>query len=197
MYGSLLAPFFLPSRGSAAGLSLGAGFVPAIAGQLFSPSRGLFVYCPFVLCSLAGAWIALRAPAHPLERLAGAVVAGHALLIAAYGDWFGGHSFGPRYFADVAPLLVFLLLPYLRWLRDQPAPLRRAGAAALFVVSLTSVWIHSRGATVWATYEWNTRPVDVGAAPARLWDWSDPQFLRGLPGHVVPASAPAPPPNPR
>jgi len=31
-----------------------------------------------------------------------------------------------------------------------------------------------------ATALWNNSPVDVDEAPGRVWDWTDPQFLRGV-----------------
>jgi hypothetical protein len=33
---------------------------------------------------------------------------------------------------------------------------------------------------IWAGYEWNYVPTNIGFTPERLWDWHDPQVLAGL-----------------
>ncbi len=181
MYGAVLAPYMYVTRANAPGLSIHPDFWEALAGQLISPSRGLLIYSPFVVFSIYGAILVLRRPAHPMDRYVAVIPFLHYLLISMYQDWFGGHSFGPRYFADIAPLFVYLLIPVLRRWRERPLTVgRRAAAAGLAISVLFSVWVHGRGAWVWATYEWNTIPANLRCDPSRLWDWSDPQFLRGL-----------------
>ena len=49
-----------------------------------------------------------------------------------------------------------------------------------------SVLVHGRGALSPSGYAWNGSPVDVDRAPARLWDWRDPPFLRGVAGRPAP-----------
>jgi len=50
-----------------------------------------------------------------------------------------------------------------------------------FVVLIgVSAFIHGRGARKPDGYLWNVTPVNVDQSPSRLWDWRDPQFLRGL-----------------
>jgi hypothetical protein len=41
-----------------------------------------------------------------------------------------------------------------------------------------SVTIQARGALDQSTVTWNWKPTDIGLDRARLWDWTDPQFLR-------------------
>jgi len=56
---------------------------------------------------------------------------------------------------------------------------RRVVLAALVVAILAfSVAVQARGALDQSTAEWNWKPVDVGIDRARLWNWTDPQFLR-------------------
>jgi len=43
-----------------------------------------------------------------------------------------------------------------------------------------SFTIHFRGAHRRSAWDWNSQPVDVDVDPTRIWDWRDPQFLRGL-----------------
>jgi hypothetical protein len=48
--------------------------------------------------------------------------------------------------------------------------------AALVLISFL---INLRGANQASVYGWNRTPVDVDARPSRVWDWRDPQVLRG------------------
>ena len=46
------------------------------------------------------------------------------------------------------------------------------------LLAVAGVLLHGRGAVDKRTWEWNSKPVDVGRAPERLWDFHDPPFLR-------------------
>ena len=77
-----------------------------LGGLLFSPTRGLFVFSPFLLF-LVLAWRHL-----PRERgLTLALSLGVILQILLYAktDWRGGASWGPRYMTDLLPLLMWML----------------------------------------------------------------------------------------
>jgi len=121
---------------------LGSG----VAGELFSPGKGLFVYSPFLL------WLALlffrrrpapsnRAVGSPLGEtdmtlrpLAAGLLAGAALLVLLYAktDWRGGFTYGPRYLTDLLPVLVWLLAPVVESLRG--ASFAAFAAACLFSI---------------------------------------------------------------
>src|SRR5215203_5277827 len=88
-----------------------------LGGLLFSPTRGLFVFSPFLLF-LALAWRHL--PRDRGERgLTLALSAGVVLQILLYAktDWRAGMSWGPRYLTDLLPLLVWMLAPVVASLR--------------------------------------------------------------------------------
>ncbi|MDD5309234.1 MAG: hypothetical protein PHU25_18120 [Deltaproteobacteria bacterium] len=112
VFGSLAATFEHLHMGVLAGfrqIPLSEG----LFGTLLSPSRGLFVFSPVLLLAVPGALIAVR------ERdslvLAAAVGAVLAILVAAkWFVWWGGHCYGPRLLADVLPLLVFCMHPFVR-----------------------------------------------------------------------------------
>ncbi len=91
-----------------------APILPALAGLLFSPGKGLIFYSPFLLF-LAGRW--KRDPDgigdRRLSFLLGAGVVAQ-VLVYSRTDWRGGYSFGPRYLVDLLPVLVFLLVPVVR-----------------------------------------------------------------------------------
>ncbi len=176
VYGGLLAPYFHLQRGVTPDFSLDARFFEALAGNLWSPARGLFVFTPIALLSVYG--MLLPPPGATARRLRPyliAVVILHWGLMSVYEDWWGGHSFGPRYFSDMLPFLCYFLIPVL-----ERIPGRKGLTVAFAVLAAASFFVHWQGATNWACYAWSMNPVDVNAMPSRLWDWNDPPFLRGL-----------------
>jgi len=176
IYGSPIAPF--ANAGRAAGqLKLHDEFWLAIAGNLWSPARGLFVFMPFVLL-IPFAWPGVSAgkARQWLHWAALAVLPAHTILISSFVDWWGGHCFGPRYFSDLCPLLVFLAIPLVS---ETVQGRRRYGAALLLLVAY-GTFIHWRGAHSQEVLDWNTRPVEIRQAQWRIWDWSDLSFLRGF-----------------
>lgn len=173
-FGTLLPPYYQPGR-----LTPGESHVAeALLGNLVSPGRGLFVYSPVALLACGALLVrgARRALAAHEWVFAGVLVA-HWGVVSTFPHWWAGHSFGPRFFTDVAPYWVLFLVEPVR---AALAPARRArpGTAALALSVLLSVAIHTRGSTARAAWGWNDGPPDVDAAPARLWDWSDLAFLR-------------------
>jgi hypothetical protein len=79
-----------------------------LPGVFVSPSRGLFVYSPVLLFSVAGMLMLWRrGPA--LWRALSLGVAMVVLLISKWLTWWGGHSWGPRLLADIDPILCFFL----------------------------------------------------------------------------------------
>jgi len=175
IYHRLLQPYFTRQHFLEASFSNVGRFLSALAGQCISPSRGVFVFSPFLLFSIYGIVLAFRKGwLKPLHfYLTGALVL-HWVVISAFADWTAGFSFGPRYFSDVIPIFMFFLIPvFSAFLKGE---VRRPAAALFVVCALAGFLINLRGATNWAVEEWNNPDVN----PARAWDWHDPQFLRGL-----------------
>jgi hypothetical protein len=179
IYGHLLAPYSFVQRGPAASLSLFPS-PEALAGNLISPARGLFLFAPLFLLSVYGACLKPEWPAARTLRpyLAGALAA-HYLLISCFQDWSAGHSYGPRYFTDVVPSLIFFLFPVLPRMVG-PAKHARLLCGLFCALSAASLFIHFEGATNWECIRWNATPIGIAEAPWRIWDWRDLQFLRGL-----------------
>ena len=150
-------------------------FLNAMAGQCVSPSRGLLIFSPFFICAFAGVWFAIRRNWEtPLVYYLASAIALHWVVISAFADWTAGFCFGPRYFSEITPLLMFFLVPAVQEYAKRGKP-KLALAGFILCVGI-SVFIHMRGAFVWAVEEWNQPEVNS----ARVWDWKDPQFLRGL-----------------
>jgi hypothetical protein len=145
--------------------------IAGLAGLLVSPARGLLVYSPVLLFSLAGMWMAWRRGTDPILRYMSAGVILTLLLYSRWVAWHGGETYGPRLLADLLPSLALLLGPPLStWGR------RRVWRCAFVVAALLSVVAHGLGAfgphgprgwIYWNAY------MDVDRFPARLWLWTD------------------------
>jgi hypothetical protein len=173
-YDLWLPPYYQPGR-----IAGSVHFGEALLGNLVSPARGLLVYSPFLAFSVWGVVMAWREPRHRDLALAVSLIfLGHWLAIASFPHWWAGHCYGPRFFADLTPLLALMLVPvFTRVSRDLA---RKPSVVSLIFVALAgwSLYTNALGATVETALRWNGLPVDVDLAPQRLWDWSDPAFLR-------------------
>jgi hypothetical protein len=183
-YGTPLPPYYLSFDDSSPYRMSVGRFATALAGHLVSPNRGLFVFTPVLAFSVYGMVRAFRAPAGPhaaLQRTLALAVVAHWLVISVLArKWWAGHSFGPRHLVELCPLLVVLLLPALDGVATWP-PARRALAVPFAAVALAwSAFVAVHGATSPAPHEWSALPANVDERPARVWDWSDLQMLRGV-----------------
>ena len=155
--------------------------VPALAGvamYLFSPSRGLLIFTPVFLFSVAGIVLAWRWRwCWPLAPYLVAIILLHTALIVTF---WPGHCYGPRYFADMTHLLILFLIPAILYWRAMRGPARTVAAAVFLLLAAWGVFAHGRGGTSIAANQWSALPVNVDQAKWRVWDWRDPQFFRGL-----------------
>jgi hypothetical protein len=148
-----------------------------IFGSLFSPSRGLFVYCPALLVVfylLIRHWRALAS--RRLAILAVSSSVGVLLMVASHFDWWGGNCYGPRYLSDTVPWMVLLGILAIAAIPETLRSLRNPALALAAVLLAVGVTINAHGAFSSATLDWNLtqRPL-----PDALLDWSRPQFLAG------------------
>lgn len=105
-----------------------------LAGLLVSPSRGLFVFSPFLLLAVPGAVAAVRRR----DPLRIALLGGAAVLVglnASYVDWWGASCWGPRRLMELLPALVIVGVDPVwqagppRWLQRLAPPLIAASIA--------------------------------------------------------------------
>jgi hypothetical protein len=145
-----------------------------IAGLLVSPNRGLLTYTPVMIFAFAGAVRVWRKPAPEWMRLLVIGLGLHVLIYGGFSEWWAGYTFGPRYFCDVLPALVLLLVYGLvpLWRR----PVWRAVAVVLIAygVAVQAIGVY------FADDDWNRHPVPLEVQPRRVWDWSDLQIARAM-----------------
>jgi hypothetical protein len=186
-YRQVLSPYYLGGQAFAVSKKM----AEALAGNLVSPSRGLLLFCPLVVLSAVGVF--LRRKAGELDGFWTAMAVVPIvwwIVVSAFKHWWGGDSFGPRFFTDLFPIFVLLALPAVEVLarrvaqRDDIPLLSRSPRRTLAVFSILALlWsfaVNAQGAILRSAWCWNNVPTSVDLHPGKLWQWSDPQFARGL-----------------
>jgi hypothetical protein len=175
-FGAVLPPYFRTRVSTTQSV-----FWEALVGHLVSPARGLFVWVPVFLFSFYG--MSVKWKRGQWERLDWVLVVAlalHWLAISTLRVWWAGHSIGPRYWADLVPFWVYFLIPAVDAIFRHPG-LRRKVLGPVFGVLLAFGFvIHGWAAVSWEVQRWNSTPRDARKLGRRVWDWRDPQFLRGL-----------------
>jgi len=152
-----------------------------LAGLLFSPSRGLFVFSPVFLASLIGVVQVMRR-ARDWPPILPYLAVGSALLLLVYsrwGMWWGGTSFGYRLLIELLPALTLFLVPAWRVVISGRTAFR-VGFATLVVFSVCA---NALGAFVYPS-SFND---NLDLETSRLWDVRDSELalcgrrLLGLP----------------
>jgi hypothetical protein len=171
----------------ALGTPLAAGYPPepwlartdGFAGLLVSPSRGVFVYSPFLVAAVVAWWRAWRGRgAHVrLLRATSLGVLGVWLVHGAFGEWWGGWNFGNRYLLDALPFTMLAVATAL-----EEIVLARPWPRRLFAATLAwSVVLQFAGAAYYYEYwdgaHWDVTPILLDTNLWRLWSWDDPQWL--------------------
>jgi hypothetical protein len=143
-----------------------------LAGLLFSPSRGLFIYTPWTLFSCAAIALAIftQSWASMYRYLALAAI-GELLIYSKWWCWWGGSTFGPRMLTDILPLLTILLLPLLASIRKRALLKWVFAATVIFSLSVQLVG---------AYFEW---PVYLD--PADFWSWRNSQLVEAVREHQM------------
>ena len=176
IYHSLLSPYYLPGR-----VGSTKHFFTALAGNLISPARGLFIFSPIFLFSLYGAILKIKNRQFDLiDFFLVSILLLHWVVISSFPHWWGGSSFGPRFFSDMIPYLIYFLIPVVVRISSAKEVRKVIFVFVFFCFIGISFFIHYRGANNGITYTWNIEPVNVDNYLERLWDWHDVQFLRGL-----------------
>ena len=149
-----------------------------LGGTIFSPNRGLLVFSPWIavaLATLAVPVVRQRLAAHSIICVLLASLVPYLVVLSKYSVWWGGHSFGPRYWTDAIPLFAILFAFGLDWTLTRS----RALVAISAVTVVFSIAIQSIGAFCYPS-TWNAKPNNVDIHHERLWDWRDTELSRCL-----------------
>lgn len=146
-------------------------------GLLLSPSRGLFVYTPYLAFAFLALLRAWRWPGEVSGRFRGLLLVwlGALALYATYSEWWGGRVFGSRFLDDFAPIL----FAALGW-GTSVGMLGSRFARAIFVLLAGWSLVLFQAAAFVYDKAWDTFPVNVNDDPSKLFNWSDPQWLAVL-----------------
>jgi hypothetical protein len=154
---------------------LGHNVVFGVAALLFSPTRGLFAFSPFLLfLPLCFAQTLRDRGTRVLTVMLGIAVIVQ-LLLYARADWRQGASFGPRWLTDALPILVWMLAPIVSALRG----VRRsvfvwACVASMAIQTVGAFWY--TGASDGAIFAAPAGPNQMRAA----WDFRNAAFIAEL-----------------
>jgi hypothetical protein len=155
-----------------------ATLIEGVAGNLWSPRRSLFVFCPWTALALATAPIVVARlrPRSIVCWLLGALVP-YLLFYSSNTLWWHGWYFGPRYFTDVIPLFAILLGFGLRWSWTR-CPLV---FGAFMVTMVLATGVQLLGAFYYPS-SWNVSPINIDQTfdSQRAWDWHDNELSRLL-----------------
>lgn len=151
------------------GMGFSGNVVTGLAGLLVSPSRGLFVFTPILLFSLAGGFLAWRREREPLYRHLTVGALFHLALYASWPMWWGGVSFGYRLLLELIPVLILLLAVAWKHVIVKRPALR----AAFGVVLVFSLYVQYLGSYRYPS-EFNQ---NIDLETARLWDVRDSELV--------------------
>lgn len=153
--------------------------IPGIAGLWFSPGRGLLFYVPFFFFAylIPLYWDRLRQEPVLHKIIYGilyVVILANTAIHAWFGIWWGGWSWGSRFFTGTsvaAVLLTYLVFTYSRSVYIKIL----IGILILYscLTQIVGVFYYPRG-------EWDGYPVSVDFATNRLWDRTDNPITRNL-----------------
>ena len=181
LYGKLLPPYYFKAKGLSI-LNLPVG----LAGQLISPSRGLFIFVPLTLFTIFLVWHYrgyLQYRGLTLTCIAAILM--HTLSMSMFRNWWGGYSYGPRFYTDVIPLFVVLAILSLDGAIRSNRILRFSdfGVAKTFFFLLSfsfGALLNGAGAISEGGAKWNSSPESLAKNQMRAFDLKRSQFMCAL-----------------
>ncbi len=173
--------------GTADGRVFGLTPFASFSGALFSPGRGFFVFSPVFALAVALLPLVLRGGSsrHPWEQdsgygalrpLVGPALAAILLnfaVTAAWKEWAGGWTYGPRYTSDALVFWGLLLALGLHAARTLTPGWRRLVWVVGGITLAVSVANHAAGLLVnpYVPYS-HSATVSPDQHPERLWRWT-------------------------
>ncbi|MGB6295171.1 MAG: glycosyltransferase family 39 protein [Rivularia sp. (in: cyanobacteria)] len=162
-------------------------FIIALSGTLFSPSRGLLVFSPVILLSLAGAYLLFKSRYSEDEKLIGCLTIASTILLFSYFFyivWWAGYSYGPRFMTDIMPVCCYLINYFLAVNFNQIIQFKRKLNIKLIITTLLIIFsTFTQFVGAFGTNPgtmWNALPLDVDKPQFhyRFWSLKDSQIQR-------------------
>ena len=140
-------------------------YIIGLAGNLISPSRGLFVFSPFLLFCLLNIKYRDQVVPKPLMYFLSLTFAALTIFPSIHYDWWGGYSYGNRFLIEALPLLMILLANQIHTFEKHPV-----WRYSFYLTIALSLGIHLVG-SMYYDYQWNVINT-VDSNPGVIWDWS-------------------------
>lgn len=172
-FGQLLPAYYMPNR-----LDGGNVFV-ALCGNFFSPSRGLFIFSPFLFLTVYALYIMRSTIAKkPFVIAMIAWMMSHILVVSWRQHWWGGYMYGARMLTEIVPgLFALTLISWDALYKQAKKNSKRIFLALVVLMSICAGYIHIwQGMFNAYPILWNDMP-NIDTFPAYLFDWKYPQFL--------------------
>ncbi|MDD5736071.1 MAG: hypothetical protein PHQ39_11460 [Methanothrix soehngenii] len=188
------APFFLYNMhyfGSffggyadlASTINLNYKMITGFVGLLASPSRGIFIYTPIIIFSIAGYLKVFKLSNNIVKNfllIFGISILGQILIYSAFVIWWGGWSYGPRFLTGMLPVLFIFLGLYLKDTHMNIKQKKNLLKILIFSILLIwSIFVQFVGAFYYPNGGWDGSP-SVDLHPERLWHWNDTQIMRSF-----------------
>ena len=161
------------------GQNFHAGFdgemLHGMLGVLFSPNRGLLVFDPIFVPSLAILVASFFSHTIPVLYRYLAVATGLTLLCySRWSMWWGGWCFSYRLLIELVPILVVALaLAWQRWISG-----RRMAKWCFGIALFYSFGVHFLGAFYYPASKFDTSPDNIDDDQRRLWDVQNGELAR-------------------
>jgi len=147
-------------------------FFDTLLGLLISPSRGLYLFLPylFLLFLTAFKWKSFNTQKKEILVLSLIVII-YIFYYSTYSIWHGGFNYGPRFLTDLLPIFM-ILLAKITWLYYQ----NRIYQTILFILSLIAFFIHIQPLLNDEFLKWETCYFRNNEKN-KIWDWKYPVYL--------------------
>lgn len=182
-YGQMLLPYYLRH------LPVEHPFWLTLFALLFSPSRGMLVFSPFLVIVFLGVIAqAGRLSKEPLFWTMAIWIPAHLYLILRTPSWIGGNSYGPRLQLDA--LIAWAVLAFMALGRCEEGRVKvfsRNFMAFFLIGGILGIWINSyQGLFNPMAKSWGDNPYlrpPEGHSPRPfdiILDWRSPQFMASV-----------------
>jgi len=171
-FNQILPNYYMPKRLS------GGDFGLALMANTFSPSRGLFVFSPFLLLFFIGFKDLYRVFRENITLLIILIwIIVHLIIISKFPHWSGGWCYGSRFMSDVLPAIYLIFIILLSYI-FKTGNIKKRIVVSIFLILSISFSIYSNAimglfsnncAVLWNKFP--TRDYEL------YFDWKYPQFL--------------------